>query len=61
MENKYKAQISRKNVEVQPYVIEIKIIGEKFEKELKLLLSLDKKQIKNSDAIPSPAAPEDDI
>lgn len=61
IENKYKAQISRKNLEVQPYVIEIKIIGEQFEKELKLLLSQDQKQIKSSDAIPSPAAPEDDI
>jgi len=61
MESKYKAQISGKNVEGRSYVIEIKIVGEKFEKDFKLFLSQDKKEMENSDAMPSPAASGTDI
>ena len=63
MGNKYKAQISTKNVETRPYVIEIKFIGRKFGEDLKLFLAKDKKEkeeMENSDAIPSPAIPSTD-
>jgi uncharacterized protein (UPF0335 family) len=60
MENKYKAQISRKNVERRPYVIEIKIIGNQFKDTLKLHLSEDKEEMGTSEPTPSAAAPYTD-
>ncbi|MFB3886120.1 MAG: hypothetical protein ACE144_12905 [Thermodesulfobacteriota bacterium] len=63
MEKKYKAQESRNSNDPRyGYVIEIRFIDEKnkFQEDLKLLLSKEKEGMENSEAIPSPAIPETD-